>query len=136
MSRKVARDLTFKLVFEYEFSKQKNPLTLEDFLVLDKVDEKDENFVKDTYEGIIENYNSIIEVIKENLKGYTLERLYKIDLAILVLAVYEMLYTKEVSAGIVINEAVELSKKYSTEKSFSFINGVLSSINKKEESNE
>ena len=75
-----------------------------------------------------ENYESILDVIKENTEGYDLERVYKVDLAILVLAVFELIYDKSTPQNVVINEAVELSKKYSTEKSYSFINGVLAKV--------
>ena len=72
--------------------------------------------------------NEKIKIIKDNVTGYELERVYKVDLAILVLAVYELKFTVGVVPSIIINEAVELSKKYSTEKSYSFINGVLAKV--------
>ncbi len=128
MSRKTARDLSFKLVFEYEFNQVKNPLTLEDFLVLENLTNKDQTYIKATYDGVVENYSEIINFIEKNLKDYALKRIYKVDLAILILAVYEIKFNAEIEAGVAINEAVELSKKYSTDKSFSFINGVLASI--------
>ena len=62
------------------------------------------------------------------LKGYTPDRLYKVDLAILVLAIIELKYVKENPKEVIINEAVELAKKYSTEKSPKFINGILADI--------
>ena len=71
------------------------------------------------------------KVISSHLKGYTLERIFKIDLAILKLAIYEIEYMKEKPA-VVINEAVELSKRYSTDNSYKFINGVLANIVKGE----
>ena len=136
MSRKVARETTFKLVFEYGFLKQPNPLSLEDFLLKEKITETDKNYIKTTYEGVIENYSQIIELIEQNLKNYTLSRIYKTDLAILALAIYEIKFAGSEAPSVIINEAVELSKKYSTDKSYSFVNGVLASILKKEESNE
>ena len=68
------------------------------------------------------------ELISSNLKGYTIERLNKIDLAIIILAVIELNYLKENTKEVIINEAVELAKKYSTNKSPKFINGFLASI--------
>ena len=62
------------------------------------------------------------------MKGYTIDRLYKVDLAIIILAVIEVKYVKETPKEVVINEAVELAKKFSTEKSPKFINGVLADI--------
>ena len=74
-----------------------------------------------------EHYDELISIVKENTIGYELERIYKVDLAILVLAVFEIKYS-ETPRNIVINEAVELAKKYSTDKSYSFINGVLAKV--------
>ncbi|MEE1029504.1 MAG: transcription antitermination factor NusB, partial [Alphaproteobacteria bacterium] len=70
----------------------------------------------------------INEIISSNLKGYTINRLNKIDLAIITLAVIELKFINETPKEIVINEAVELAKKYSTEKSPRFVNGVLADI--------
>lgn len=128
MSRKVARETTFQLIFEYVFMKQKNPLTLEDFLLLEKIEDDDKTYIQSTYEGIVKEYERIVKMIEDNLKNYTLNRIYKVDLAILVLAVYELKFNKDTAPSVVINEAVELAKKYSTDKSFSFINGLLASI--------
>jgi N utilization substance protein B len=128
MSRKVAREKTFQLAFEYAFIKQQNPLTLEDFLLLEKIEEEDKNYIRNTYNGLVKHYDEILTVLERNLKNYTLGRIYKVDLAILLLAIYEMKWAKETAPSIIINEAVELAKKYSTEKSFSFINGVLGSV--------
>ena len=74
------------------------------------------------------HYQEINDLISGHLKGYTIERLYKIDLAILVLAVIELNYIKENPKQVIINEAVELAKKFSTDKSPKFINGVLADI--------
>jgi transcription antitermination protein NusB len=133
MSRTIARETTFKLVFEYAFLKQINPLTLEDFLLLEKITEDDKSYIKATYEGVAKNYDDILAIIEANLKNYTLSRIYKTDLAILILAVYEIKFAKNTAPSIIINEAVELSKKYSTDKSFSFVNGILASVIKEEE---
>lgn len=133
MSRKAARETAFKLIFEYLFLKQTNPLSLEDYLLLEKITEEDKNYIEVVYENVVKNYDAILEVIEANLKNYTISRIYKIDLAILVLATYEIKFLRNTPPSIVINEAVELCKKYSTDKSFSFVNGVLAAIVKKEE---
>jgi len=97
--------------------------TDEDFVFTDE----DKEFANCLIGGINEHYDELINVIKENTVGYELERIYKVDLAILVLAVFEIKFT-ETPSNIVINEAVELSKKYSTDKSYSFVNGVLAKV--------
>ena len=69
MSRKIAREKTFQLIFEYEFLKQQNPLTLEDFLQQEKIEEEDKKFINDGYREIIENYDEIMSVLERNLKN-------------------------------------------------------------------
>lgn len=127
MSRKKSREYAFRLVFEKFFHEPEEELefTDEEFVL----DDTDKLFVNELIGGVNANYDSILDIIKNNVVGYELDRIYKIDLAILVLAVYELKFaSNEVQPSIVINEAVELSKKYSTDKSYSFINGVLAKV--------
>lgn len=129
MSRILAREDCFKLMFEYEFLKERNDISLLTFLESDDLLENEKKFVKDEYDGLIEKNEELETIIKKYLKDYTISRLYKVDLAIIKIAVYEMLFSEEKTpAGVIINEAVELAKKFSTDKSFGFVNGVLASI--------
>lgn len=133
MSRKQARNILFKMVFELCFIKPEESQAYEDFIESEQyqaMDKVNKDFVVDMYRGVIEHYDDINDIISKHIKGYTLQRLFKIDLAILQIATYELLYYKETPVSVVANEAVELSKKYSTEKSFSFINAVVGSIAK------
>lgn len=131
MSRIKAREACFKLVFEYEFLKQKNQVTLDEFLINKDIEGDDADYIIKVYNGVMENDALLSEKIKTHLKNYTLERIFKIDLAILKLAIYEIEYLNE-KPSVVINEAVELSKKYSTDNSYKFINGLLATIVKGE----
>lgn len=131
MSRIKAREVCFKLAFEYEFLKQKNELTLDEFLAEKDIDELDVNYIKQMYQGIIDNEEYLNKKIASHLKNFTLERVFKIDLAILKLAIYEIEFLKE-APSVVINEAVELSKKFSTDNNYKFVNGVLAQIVKGE----
>lgn len=131
MSRIKARETCFKLIFEYEFLKQKNEITLDEFLTSKDIEETDRDYVVEIYDGVLSHEQELDEKIAKYLKGYTLERIFKVDLAILKLAIYEIDYLQE-KPSIVINEAVELAKKYSTDNSYKFINGVLASIVKGE----
>ena len=125
MSRKKSREYVFRLVFEKFFHEPDVELefTDEDFVF----DDEDKSFANQLIGGINENYDQLIDIVKTNTVGYELDRIYKVDLAILVLAIYELKYT-ETPSGIVINEAIELAKKYSTDKSFSFVNGILAKV--------
>lgn len=128
MGKIIARDLLYKLVFENlfvdsEFSVSFNTL-------LDSVDlNADElDYVKTSYIEILKNKEKIIDILKNNMSSnFNFQRIFKADLAILILAIYEIKFLN-VEHKIVINEAVKLAKKYSTDKSFSFVNGVLAKI--------
>jgi len=133
MARILARSLCFKLIFEYEFQKEKNEITLEEFLNSSDLEEKDKEYIKNVYDGVIAHQDEILSIIQANLKDYTISRIYKTDLAILTLAIYEIKFLKDNPSKVIINEAVELSKKYSTDKSYSFVNGILASVVKEEE---
>ena len=129
MSRRLARETCFKLMFEYEFLRMKNDITLEQFLQDDNLEQDDRDFVVQEYEGMIKHNDQIVEIIEKNLNSYTINRIYKVDMAILKLAVYEIKFsTLNTPSSVVINEAVELAKKYSTDKSYGFVNGILASV--------
>ena len=132
MARIQARQICFKILFEYEFLKEKNEITLEEMLSQKELTEDDKKYIVSVYDGVIEHHEELCKIIEKNLNKYSLSRIYKTDLAILCLAVYEMLYLKDTSPISIIDEAVSICKTYSTEKSFSFVNGVLASIYKNE----
>ena len=87
---------------------------------------------KKILDNFAEHYSEISETINSILKGYTIDRIFKVDLAILVVAIIELKYIKENPKEVIVNEAVNLAKKYSTDKSPKFINGVLADIIKGE----
>ena len=126
MSRKSSRDIAFKLIYQYMFNKEIDFNQAIDSFELDRESE-DYKFVETLFPGVVDNYDALVETVSQNLVSYKLDRVYKLDLAVLVLAVFEIKYLNE-NPSIAINEAVELAKKYSTEKSPSFVNGVLAKI--------
>lgn len=129
MSRILAREYCFKIIFEYQFLLKKDEEFIAEVLEDEKLTEKDKEYIDYTSKGILEHREEIDNLIKQYLKGYTFERLFKIDVAILRIAVFELKYSKnETPENIVIDSAVELAKKYSTDNSYKFINGVLASI--------
>lgn len=119
MNRTEARELAFKTIYSKFFNFEENT---------ENTELENNQLVNNIIKNFIEHRNEIEEKIKSHLKGYTIERLYKIDLAILMLAVIELFYINENPKQVIINEAVELAKKFSTEKSPKFINGVLADI--------
>lgn len=125
--RRIARECVFKLVFEYTFYEQSNDVTLEMMSMASDLDEDDKAYIADTYKGVVDNYEHLKAVVSKHLKNYTIDRLYRPDLAALLLAAYE-LESKRIPVAVVIDEAVELAKKYGTEKSGGFVNGVLKNV--------
>ena len=120
MKRTEARELAFKTVYSKFFNAE------QDFEI-ENADKDSLQFISEILSNFATHYTEVNELISSHLKGYTIERLYKVDLAILVVAIVEINYIKT-PKEIVINEAVELAKKYSTDKSPKFINGVLADI--------
>ena len=116
-----------------KFKKNLGEDTLQMFLMSQEIeDEAIKEYLKDILFGVIENEERINNLIKENLKeNWDISRISKINLSLLKIAIYEMIYSK-IPYKVAINEVVELAKKYSDEQAQSFINGVLASIVKEE----
>ncbi len=130
MNRSAMRELAFKLIYSLEIQKTENKEEqIETFIESNEVEnENAKKYIKDAILGIEKNKEKITEEIKSNLKSdWKIERISKMDLSILELAIYEMVY-KKLPYKVVINEAVELAKKYGEDTSKNFINGILASV--------
>lgn len=131
--RKQSRDVVFKMLFAYNFGQKEEQQSFDELLdVITKdlninKDELDLQYVKSTINAIIENMDTLKDIVYSKINKYASNRVYNADLIILVLATYE-LQQKALDNKIVISEALKLAKKYSTEKSIKFINGVLGAI--------
>ena len=130
MNRKLSRDKTMELLFGMTLSKDTTEEVIEGFVDNYEGDIKDIDltYVKQALIGIEHNIEAIDTVITENLHNWKLDRVSKVNLSILRLATYELLYDENVPRPVVINEALEITRRYSDEKSVSFINGVLDKI--------
>ena len=130
MKRSAMRELAFKFVYSLEIQKKEN-LEEQIQLYIEANDIKDERaveYINDTILGIEKNKIEILGNIEKNLKeDWKIDRISKIDLSILKLAIYEIKY-KNIPFKVVINEAVELAKKYGEDSSKNFVNGILASI--------
>lgn len=127
--RRDAREIAFKLVFNYLFMGEKNIQLKEELLHSPefRIDD-DATLVDQLYDGVVNNIDNLNKVIEKHSKGYQLGRLYKTDRAILLVALYEILYMIDIPNAVSVNEGVELAKKYGEEKSTQFINGVLAGV--------
>ena len=129
MNKSASRELAFQLVYSIQIQKDMEDEQFEIFCNNNEINSQStKKYIKDIINGIKENEEKIDELISCNLKkGWSIDRISKIDLALLKIAIYEMI-EKKIHYKIVVNEVVELAKKYSENQSPSFINGVLASI--------
>lgn len=129
MNRTKIRELAFMLLYQEEIQKETNNEDIEIFFENNDIKDTDaKEYIQDVVNGIAKNREEITSLIKKNIKQeWSLDRISKVNLAILKLAIYEIIY-KKLAYKIAINEAVELAKKYGEEQSGSFVNGVLASI--------
>ena len=134
MNRSAAREEVFKLLYSLEIQKENLKEQTQIYLENAEIsDEKTKIFINSTVDGIEEHIEEIEKKISENLKkDWKIERISKINLVLLKLAIYEIIYT-ETPYKVVINEAIELAKKYGDDISPNFINGILASIVKESE---
>jgi N utilization substance protein B len=135
MNRSEIREEAFKLLYSFEIQK-KEPIEeqIELYIESNCIDNKKAiEYIEDAVKGIEQNKEVITEKIEKNLKkDWKIDRISKVDLAILKLAIYEIKY-KDIPFKVVINEAVELAKKYGEDNSKNFVNGILASIIKEEQ---
>lgn len=128
MNRKYTREMTMKLIYQMEVTKDFNSKLVEEYLDLNESKELDSNYVNLISDLVINNKEEIDSRIDRNLKGWNLSRIGKIELSILRLAVAEILYVEDIPNKVAINEAIELSKTYADSNASNFINGILGSV--------
>ena len=129
MQRSAMRELAFKLMYGLEMQKENTIEQAQLFIESNDItDEKVVEYLKNIQEGILKNSDEITNLISNNLKNnWSIDRISKINLSLLEIAIYEMLY-QDVPYKVAINEVVELAKKYSDDSAPNFINGVLASV--------
>lgn len=130
MGRRELREHIFKLLFMHQFNdaqEMSQQLSLY-FEELETLKEKDQTYMQEKYERIVEHLEEIDGQINQASRGWKTSRMNRVDLTVLRLAVYEMRYDDEVPMKVAINEAVELAKQFGGEESAGFINGILGKI--------
>ncbi len=129
MSRKKARDNAFKCVYELEFGRDEKLDKILQHCYEENENKPDEiEYIEMVVRGIKENLAEIDSIILSKLKNWSFERIAKIDLAILRLAIYEIKYVSDIPEKVSANEAVELAKTYGNNDSKSFVNGVIAKV--------
>ena len=128
MSRRELREQIFKLLFRVEFNEldemqEQNDLFFEENEF--EIKPENESYISEKTKKIIDKLKDFDDAINKEAKGWTTDRMGKVDLTILRLAVYEIRYDEDVPTSVAINEAVELAKKFGRDESAGFVNGVL-----------
>jgi len=129
MGRKKARDNAFKclyqLGFDFDLDLEK---VLEHSYEENSSTEEEKEYISKLLSGVLANIDTIDEEILKNLKDWSIDRIAKIDLAILRLAIYEVKYIENIPVKVSVNEAVELAKMYGNDTSANFVNGLLAKV--------
>ena len=146
MGRRESRDAAVKMIFQQGFQPDEVIMTeamistfIDNAQYFDEDDTEKENdlnytkeldmpYLKNVLDGVFDNLDRLDTMINKHAKGWTISRMARIDVAILRVAVYEILYREDIPFSVSVNEAVELAKKYSHDGAGSFINGILASI--------
>lgn len=128
MTRTNARNELFILIFEKQFVESTVEEIIESAKESRDFSEDNDGYIVNAFKGVYENLSTIDEIISNNLIGWTIDRISKVSLAVLRLAIYELKYLDDIPESVTIDEAVELCKKYSTVEDSAFVNGVLGTV--------
>ena len=115
-------------LFQVEFQKENVKEQVEDFIDSYGETNYDKDYFLEIINGVLNSLKEIDELIELNTKDWTIDRIAKMDLPILRVAIYEIKHREDIPVGVSINEAVELAKKYGSDDSARFINGLLGQI--------
>ncbi len=129
--RKTARENAFKLVFEKLINGNDNKISYD--ALVEGLSEDDKRFLDLLINGVNAEKPFLSKIIARYSTGFSIDRIYRIDLSILLIASYEILFLPDIPDKVSANEAVELAKIYSTDNSPSFINGLIATIIKNKE---
>ncbi len=126
--RRTARECALQMLFQYDIGNQPTEEILDLYWEMNEHPKKVREFANELFEGSVERLKEIDKTIQQHTKNWRLSRMAAVDRNILRVAVFEFLCDKRTPVTVVINEALEIAKKYSTHESAQFVNGILDSI--------
>lgn len=130
MARKTARQVAMQLIYQYELGGDGVSSTIEESMEKPDLNAEDMAYIQAMLDGSEQKKQELDEQIAKYAVGWSLERIAKVDLSILRLALFEVLYRKDIPESVSINEAIDLAHMYSTPEAASFINGILGSVSR------
>ena len=129
-NRSKAREIALEYLYQWFLLNSEVCQSTNDFLAEKEIDNETGKYAELLIDGVLENKSKIDELISAVAKNWSIDRMIIIDRVILSIGTFEMVYLADVPNRVSINEAIELAKKYSTVKSFAFVNGLLDQISK------
>jgi transcription antitermination protein NusB len=132
-ARRRARELVLKSLYAYESTGGEPEEIIESLLIENEMAEKPREFASGLFSNVIKNLRTIDGEIEKHAEHWDISRLALVDKYIMRISVCELLFMPDIPARVSINEAIELAKKFSTEESASFVNGILNAVFKKHE---
>jgi len=129
-SRRKSRELALQMLFQWEVGAHSPGQVLAGFLSSQKADAEVKEFARRLFEGTVANVNSIDPLLRRHAEHWKLERMAAVDRNVLRLALYELIHEPDVPPAVVINEALELARRFSAADSVEFVNGVLDAVRK------
>jgi len=128
--RRKAREETLRILFRLEFENKQIEKTLDQYWKNKKASEEIKEYSTWLVNGVISDQAKIDNIIQQVSEHWRISRMALVDRNILRMAVFELLYEEKIAPAIVINEAIEIAKKYSGEEAATFVNGILDAIRK------
>lgn len=132
--RRKARESTLQILFQLDFNSSQPEKTISQYWESRKASEGIKGYCNWLVTGIISHQERIDSIIQSFSEHWRLSRMAVVDRNILRMAVFELLFEENIAPAIVINEAIEIAKKYSSEEAATFVNGILDAVRKKLES--
>lgn len=139
MKRREAREAVLCMLFDYSFHSEEKPEELLELYLENYYDEKEkcisseireDKYFSKTYFGVVSNIEEIDEIIEKCAEKWSKNRISRISVSILRIAIYEILFCDDIPLQVSINEAVELAKRFDSDDSYTFVNGVLGAAEK------
>ena len=128
--RRKAREDTLRILFRLEFENKQIEKTLDQYWKSKKASEEIKEYSTWLVNGVISDQAKIDNIIQQVSEHWRISRMALVDRNILRMAVFELLYEEKIAPAIVINEAIEIAKKYSGEEAATFVNGILDAVRK------
>jgi len=128
--RRIARECALQMLYELDVGKHSKDEILRTFWQMNEQPQKVREFAAQLFEGAVQRLKEIDKIIQSHAKNWRLSRMAVVDRNILRISVFEFLSDSRTPETVVINEALEIAKKFSTHESAQFVNGILDSIKK------